>query len=232
MTRPPTSLLVLEASTSTGSVALFVAGTLTASRAFVMGPSRADEMLPAIAAVLGEAGMRTVDLRGIACGSGPGSFTSLRIAAALTKGLSVPHDTPVYVIPSLLLAGASLAASPGCYVLHADALRGERYALRVRVAESGEVTSTEAAHRLSLADVEAMASTAAPPCMLVAVGAHTVSAHDALAVTPDARRAGALFTRWDRFGPVDVARWEPEYGRLAEAQVKWESTHGSPLPVV
>lgn len=28
---------------------------------------------------------------------------------------------------------------------------------------------------------------------------------------------------------VDLASWEPSYGRLAEAQVKWEATHGRPL---
>ena len=30
---------------------------------------------------------------------------------------------------------------------------------------------------------------------------------------------------------ADLARWEPMYGRLAEAQVKWEATHGRPLEV-
>ncbi len=29
--------------------------------------------------------------------------------------------------------------------------------------------------------------------------------------------------------PVDLASWEPEYGRLAEAQVKWEAAHGRAL---
>jgi tRNA threonylcarbamoyladenosine biosynthesis protein TsaB len=32
-------------------------------------------------------------------------------------------------------------------------------------------------------------------------------------------------------GPADIASWEPAYGRLAEAQVRWESAHGRPLPV-
>jgi hypothetical protein len=27
----------------------------------------------------------------------------------------------------------------------------------------------------------------------------------------------------------DVGGWEPEYGRLAEAQVRWETLHGKPL---
>jgi tRNA threonylcarbamoyladenosine biosynthesis protein TsaB len=30
-------------------------------------------------------------------------------------------------------------------------------------------------------------------------------------------------------GPVDLASWEPSYGRLAEAQVRWEAAHGRPL---
>jgi tRNA threonylcarbamoyladenosine biosynthesis protein TsaB len=34
----------------------------------------------------------------------------------------------------------------------------------------------------------------------------------------------------DRDGPVDLASWEPDYGRLAEAQVRWERAHGRPLP--
>jgi len=28
----------------------------------------------------------------------------------------------------------------------------------------------------------------------------------------------------------DPRRWEPDYGRPAEAQVQWERTHGRPLP--
>jgi tRNA threonylcarbamoyladenosine biosynthesis protein TsaB len=30
-------------------------------------------------------------------------------------------------------------------------------------------------------------------------------------------------------GPCDLNTWEPAYGRLAEAQVKWEAAHGRPL---
>ena len=30
-------------------------------------------------------------------------------------------------------------------------------------------------------------------------------------------------------GPVALDGWEPSYGRLAEAQVKWEAAHGRPL---
>ncbi|MDF1506325.1 hypothetical protein, partial [Roseisolibacter sp. H3M3-2] len=30
--------------------------------------------------------------------------------------------------------------------------------------------------------------------------------------------------------PVDLALWEPDYGRKAEAQVRWEAEHGRALP--
>jgi tRNA threonylcarbamoyladenosine biosynthesis protein TsaB len=36
---------------------------------------------------------------------------------------------------------------------------------------------------------------------------------------------------WLALPPVSLAAWEPDYGRLAEAQVKWEQAHGRPLPV-
>jgi hypothetical protein len=46
-----------------------------------------------------------------------------------------------------------------------------------------------------------------------------------MAQQPDARAAL-------RIGFVGVPRdaWEPDYGRLAEAQVLWEATHDQALP--
>ncbi|MCU0625900.1 MAG: hypothetical protein MUF21_05350 [Gemmatimonadaceae bacterium] len=43
---------------------------------------------------------------------------------------------------------------------------------------------------------------------------------------PHARGAVRLVAR-----AVTVGGWEPDYGRLAEAQVQWEAAHGRPLPV-
>ena len=53
-----------------------------------------------------------------------------------------------------------------------------------------------------------------------------------------ARNSPPRARRWlrsgvdDLIGPVDLALWEPEYGRLAEAQVRWEAEHGRPLAAV
>ena len=155
--RFPTPLLVIEASTSAGSVALVVGDIVVAERSVMMGPSRDDALLPAIAGVLSDAQVSPRDVRAIACGSGPGSFTSLRIAASLAKGLAVANDATVYAIPSLLLAAAVLRNKPGHYLLHADALRSERYAVRIAIEIDGEIAMSSVM-RMTLEDVVAVAA--------------------------------------------------------------------------
>jgi len=49
-------------------------------------------------------------------------------------------------------------------------------------------------------------------------------------VVPRASTARWL-SDWPAFGPVPLDTWEPSYGRLAEAQVKWEASHGRALSV-
>jgi tRNA threonylcarbamoyladenosine biosynthesis protein TsaB len=47
--------------------------------------------------------------------------------------------------------------------------------------------------------------------------------------SPHARGAAAMLDHIIAFGRRPLDTWEPDYGRLAEAQVKWEATHGRPL---
>ncbi|MEO7999991.1 MAG: tRNA (adenosine(37)-N6)-threonylcarbamoyltransferase complex dimerization subunit type 1 TsaB [Gemmatimonadaceae bacterium] len=223
----PSPLLVVEASSSAGSVALFVDGEFVSDRQVAMGPSREDAILPAIADVLGAARISPKDVRAIACGSGPGSFTSLRIAASLAKGMVVANDAELFAVPSMLFAAAELIGKPGNYVLHSDALRGERYVVRAEVSEAGSLIVSNTA-RLTLADTISLATDA--QSMLVCVGASATSEHDVFVLQPQARNVAHLRELWHTFGPVSVESWEPDYGRLAEAQVKWESTHGRALP--
>jgi hypothetical protein len=49
----------------------------------------------------------------------------------------------------------------------------------------------------------------------------------AFGASPDAR--GGVGPAALRLGPVDLDAWEPDYGRQAEAQVRWEFMHGRPL---
>lgn len=220
-------VLAIEASTAAGSVALFRDERLVAEIDVAMGAGRSDGLFPAVQSLLGDAELTPQQLGAIVCGSGPGSFTSLRIAAALAKGLAHGAGVSLFAVPSLLLAAASLPAEavPGDYLVHADALRGERYALWVRRGVDGVV---EPVGEVARAAVDVLASRALPS-QRVAVGTPLDALPGRYVVTPECRSVPLAGGAW-RDAPVDLASWEPAYGRLAEAQVKWEASHGVALP--
>jgi tRNA threonylcarbamoyladenosine biosynthesis protein TsaB len=220
-------VLVLEAATSHGTVALLVPAAPLATRVVLMGAGRADELFPAVRDVLAEGSLAPGDLGAVVCGSGPGSFTSLRIAGALAKGLAHGAGRPLYGVSSLLLAAAALpdAAPAGVYAIHADALRGERYLLHIRRLADGSVEPVGAIERLPVGALLERSDSATR----VSVGPAPELLPSDWTVLPDGSRLSRALGPW-RARPVDLATREPAYGRLAEAQVKWEATHGTSLP--
>ena len=224
MSTPHYPSLVIEASTAAGSVALLRAGAVVQSQVVAMGASRDDALFPAIIAVLAAADMVPADLKAIVCGAGPGSFTSLRIAAALAKGLAHAAGCPLYSVPSLLLAAATHEV-PGQYLVHADALRDERFALRVVIHDDGSTRADGPMTRIAISELDTEASGR----RLLVLGEPPGVQDDRTVVAP---RASAILQvdDWWTHGPVSLASWEPVYGRLAEAQVQWEVAHGRALP--
>lgn len=235
LTSRSATALVLEASTYRASVAVICGTTVLATREVAMGSSADDRLMPTTAVVLAEAGVGVSDLAYVVCGAGPGSFTSLRIAAALAKGLITAFDNgPVLAsVPSplLVVAAAAEGLSAGSYLVSLDALRGERYAALVVLEPIGSgkiagpsglrLRTVGATSRLSVAAVAAWARDA--EATLIGPGCD-------INAWPEAR--GAVWI-WDSARPVDVASWEPEYGRMAEAEVRREehdrSTTQQPL---
>jgi tRNA threonylcarbamoyladenosine biosynthesis protein TsaB len=55
-------------------------------------------------------------------------------------------------------------------------------------------------------------------------------AEDVVVLSPTIASLSAIVPTWAE-AAVSLELWEPVYGRLAEAQVKWEATHGVALPV-
>lgn len=216
--------LVLEASTTAGSVALFEGHTLLGARSVILGSGTADVLYPALVSLCADAGVPPSALTRIVCGEGPGSFTSLRIAASLAKGLAHATNVPLAAVSSLLLAAASDLGSlaSGRYVVHADALRQERFAQWVEVTAEG-VVACEPAQRVTSADLEASSTTAERLAVLSTP--HTLPGR---IVRPEANALVHVAARDVR--DVPLATWEPSYGRLAEAQVQWEQRHGTALP--
>jgi tRNA threonylcarbamoyladenosine biosynthesis protein TsaB len=210
--------LALDASTYTGSVALFDGEALVGERTAPMRGEKEERLMPAVAELLREADVTARALERVVCGAGPGSFTSLRIAASIAKGLAFAGGARLEGVSSLALIAAAPGLEPGRYVATLDAMRGDRFAAAFQVERVGLVAIGDpwlAPH----AEVAARAA---------ALGAQLVGPGEATDRVPQARGVARLLGS-PFIHPVDLARWEPLYGRLAEAQVRWEREHGRAL---
>jgi tRNA threonylcarbamoyladenosine biosynthesis protein TsaB len=180
-----------------------------------------ERLMPAVADALAAAGIAPNAIDRVACGEGPGSFTSLRIAGAIAKGLALSASAPLHPVSSLLLivAGAEPGVAPGRYVAVLDAMRGDVFACVFSITDHAITTESPTTVLARAALGEFTREHAARP----------VGPAEALVVTPHARGVAKLGTLAPWPAAADLATWEPNYGRLAEAQVKWEAAHGRAL---
>lgn len=94
------NLLAIETSSPVGSIALLCGDDVL--ERFIETPRQQTELvLPFVDDVLAAAGLALRDLDAIAFGRGPGSFTGLRIAAAVTQGLGFASGVPAVGVSSL-----------------------------------------------------------------------------------------------------------------------------------
>ena len=235
------TMLAVDTATDIASVAVGD-GSGVGSGAHQQGARRhATEIVRLIDFALSRAGVRVADLDAVVVGDGPGSFTGLRIGWAAAKGLVQESGADVIAVPSLLAAAAGAAERVGSVPVTAcfDALRGQVYA-GVYVVHPDRV------------------DTLVPPTLTTIAGLAALSQdrRPALAVGDGAVRYGDEVIKWTGVAPVpldqlppsamvmlalagrpgagrrigDFATAEPEYGRPAEAQAKWEAAHGRPVP--
>lgn len=216
--------LAMDAAAGDGTIAILREGVLVAEHRVMMRSTDDERFLPAVLATLEDAGERVGSLDRIICGGGPGSFTALRVVGAVAKGLAFGRELPLYAVPSLALTVAASAAThtPGSRWLSVlDALRGDQYRALVEVGAEGAITAVTA---MGLSPASETATRAADlQARVIGPG----SAHDA---APHARGVVRCAALLEALGPVALDAWEPVYGRLAEAQVKWEAAAGRPLP--
>ena len=209
--------VAIDASTYLGTVALLRDSTVIAEGEATMRGRDAETLMPRVADVLRVAEVSPGALDRVVCGSGPGSFTSLRIAASIAKGLAFGCGCTLATVSSLaLLLMANGRPTAGRWLSALDALRGELYVQAFAVDQRGDVTAIPAPAIVAHGQLAALAES---------LGAEVVGPGQP--VYPHAR-AVAMLERM--LVPVDLASWEPDYGRKAEAQVRWEAAHHRPLP--
>ena len=215
-------MLALDAAASFGTIAVLIDGVVRVERTVAMKSAGEELFFPQVLEVLRESGAAPRDLAGVVCGAGPGSFTALRVVGAMAKGLCEGAGRPLYGVPSLALivAGSEGTRGGGRWLATLDAMRGDRYLALVTVAPGGEITAVES---LGLAPAAALSTRA------TLLGASLIGPDEAIAASPHARGVERCLDLIESAGRAELASWEPVYGRLAEAQVKWEATHGRPL---
>lgn len=119
-------LLAIDTSTESCSAALYCDGDFR-QRSELAPRRHAELILPMVDKLLAEGQTSLNKLDALAFGRGPGSFTGVRIAAAVIQGLACAADLPVVAVSSLaVLAQGAINVAPvlmGAF----DARMGEIY---------------------------------------------------------------------------------------------------------
>jgi tRNA threonylcarbamoyladenosine biosynthesis protein TsaB len=132
-------LLALETATDQCSVVLYDAMGVQAERLDTRAREQTRLILPMIDAVLTERRVTFYDLSAIAFSRGPGSFSGVRINAAVTQALAWAHDLPVISVSTLQALAQHAYQKQGlkrvCAVI--DARMNEVYAASFALDQNG-----------------------------------------------------------------------------------------------
>jgi len=181
----------------------------------------AAQLMPAIAAMLGQAQLTLSQLHAIVLVHGPGSFTGVRVAISTAKGLAHASGVPLVAVSRLAvlaslssLTSLSGAGAPACLAL-LDAGRGELYAGSYR---GGERLREWLASPEEVKDAarSGMRLVAAEPSVMERLGEwqpESAGPLDACAAVRAARKR-VLMRDWD-----DLATLDANYLRQSDAQL-------------
>jgi tRNA threonylcarbamoyladenosine biosynthesis protein TsaB len=208
-------IIAIEAASTDLSVALAHRdGTLIADDGWTSAQRQSAELLPHLLELLGREGRSLGETTAVAVGIGPGSFTGLRVALALGKGLALALDRPILGVPSL---EAWLSGHP-----HASAALARAGAREAYLLARGEDSPRIVDHDAATALLGAL-RVVAPTELAQAVGL-------AAAESPRAARAVAALAaaRLDAGTFDDLRALEPLYVRAprglpaeSEGEVTW-----------
>ncbi|HEU4681763.1 MAG TPA: tRNA (adenosine(37)-N6)-threonylcarbamoyltransferase complex dimerization subunit type 1 TsaB [Gemmatimonadales bacterium] len=230
-------LLAIDTATDQASIALGRAGREPLQEIIGGARRHAAALLPAIQTLLDRAGLSLRQVSGVVVSDGPGSFTGLRVGAAVAKALVHAGGFPLWVAPSLMVRAAGVAKDEALILAVSNALRGEVYAAAYRFLGNRIQTELQASVQRPAALVTGVLRPEivvgeAPPEIVAeleawigqpVIGPPVGSPHAAKLLELVGQSGGASL--------VDaVSKWEPIYGRPAEAQARWEIAHGRPLP--
>jgi tRNA threonylcarbamoyladenosine biosynthesis protein TsaB len=218
--------LAIDASTYIGDVAVLDGSCVLAEDSVAMKDAQREHLMPAVSASMERAGVRAREIQRGICGAGPRRFTSLPIWGANSKGLASGVGCPLFAVSSMALVLGSAQLPSGRYLVAVDALRDEFYIGLYTIDPIGAISEVEPVRRATSGILQELAES---------LEARVVSPSPlagAITAGPRARAVALLEHIIHENGPVSLDTWEPSYGRLAEAQVRWEFAHRQTLPSV
>jgi tRNA threonylcarbamoyladenosine biosynthesis protein TsaB len=95
------TILAIDTSTDACSVALMIDENTVAEASVIAPREHTQRILPMVASLLKEQGVKLKDVDAIGFGCGPGSFTGLRICISVAQGLGYGADIPLIPISNL-----------------------------------------------------------------------------------------------------------------------------------
>lgn len=209
-------IVAIEAASTDLSLAIADAGgAIIGEDAWTSERRQSAELLPRLLGLLDREGRTLGELTGVGVGSGPGSFTGLRVAMALAKGLAVALRRPLVAVPSLV---AWLEADPAAELAIARAGANDAF-VQARGPEGPVILDREA-----LADRVDGLTVVAPVDLVESFALRT--AHPPRGAVSVARTAAARLA--DDARGDDVRTVEPIYLRAprgvaagADGEVRW-----------
>jgi len=236
-------ILAIETSCGTGGVALISSGGVTGEITLSTRETYSRRLVVAVEWLLARTAVTWADLRCVAVGLGPGSFTGLRIGLSAAKGFAYALGIPIYGIPTLDALAWHVTGEVGdivCPVL--DARRAQVYAAWYSFTRVPGPPVRESAYLV-------LSPEALPPLLPEksrilfpgdgfrtyskvfgdAIGDRAVPVQDLLS---HPRAAGIGFLAREKISrgepPHDIMTIEPIYVRPSEAEVKREAGNHRP----
>lgn len=209
----PDCILAIETSTPRGSVAVVKGdATVVYERSFSSERSHNSQLFEPLREALEKCGD---ELRAIVVGTGPASYTGVRIGIAAAQGVAMSRGVPLVGLPSVLAPEVDGVVSSEKFVVCGDARRGKYFATEVGGgALAGQVSTMDAdafreKHASRGTDTPWYTYDAKSPLGLEGVAC----------VMPSATKLGEIVARMsdDEIGELAKRALEPVY--LAEAFV-------------
>ena len=175
-------ILAFESTAKTASVAVAQDDKILAEFTVDSGMTQSELLLPMAKQALSAAHLSLLDIELYALTSGPGSFTGVRIGAALVKGLSFQKNIPCAPISVMEALADNLLPLSGIYCPVTDARRAHVYNALFR-AENGRAVRLCPDRLISITDLIAELQESYPNTPIRLAGDATESVMAAAAAT-------------------------------------------------